>query len=409
MITLDRSFIISISNQLTDQGSLKKMSISKYIPFIFLLVALTSCKEHFEPDLPILPQGYLVVEGFINAGGSTQIKLSRSIPIDEKQKFKPESNAILKIEGDNNTSISLSASSDGIYTGSTSSMNRSGKYRLRIRTSDGKEYLSGFVDVKTTPPIDSVGWLQGDNNVQVHVSTHDPQNKTIYYRWDFDETWEIRSAYVAAFKVDRVDPVTNFIFIREVNASDPPIYYCWKDNSSKNIVIGSSAKLEQDVIHQRPVLFIPRMDERLGVRYSIMVRQYALDKEGFQFYEQMQKNTESLGTIFDPQPSALRGNIECISNPGEIVIGYVSATTMEQKRMFIAASQLQGKGFNMYDLCETIEVKNNQDSLRMHPLAWPYEAIYGIGGGAIIAYKLSTRECVDCTSRGGLNVRPSFW
>ena len=32
------------------------------------------------------------------------------------------------------------------------------KYKLHIRTSDGKEYISDEITVVETPPIDSISW-----------------------------------------------------------------------------------------------------------------------------------------------------------------------------------------------------------------------------------------------------------
>jgi hypothetical protein len=215
---------------------------------------------------------------------------------------------------------------------------------------------------------------------------------------------------VADYKLDSIDRTTNRRIIRRVTPLDPPIFTCWKYDSSKTIHIASSAKLEKDVIYRKPILFIPRMDERLGIRYSIQVTQYALDKQGYQFYEQMKKNTETIGTIFDPLPSSTGGNIHCISHPADMVIGYINTTTAQQVRIFIAEDQLTGKGFNISSICESNEVANIHDSLRKYiPSAWPYEAIFGSSGGGLIAYKISSENCVDCTLRGGKNVKPSFW
>src|SRR6187200_2294912 len=136
---------------------------------IFLTVIfLFGCKEPFEPDLPSVPQGYLVVEGFINAKGATEIKLSRTTPLDVKKTFKAELNASLKVEGDDNTSFSLTGLPNGRYLG-TGFINPQRKYRLRIKTKDAKEYLSDFVSVKITPPIDSVSWEEDERGVQVYV------------------------------------------------------------------------------------------------------------------------------------------------------------------------------------------------------------------------------------------------
>jgi hypothetical protein len=378
----------------------------KYYQYILLPVFfLTQCKERFEPNLPIVPQGYLVVEGFINAQGPTQIKLSRTTPIDQKQSFKPELNAEIKVESDNNAVFSLTPSPRGIYSSQALPIDQSHKYRLRIKTKDGKEYLSEFVPVKITPAIDSLSWVQDEKGVQIFVTTHDPQNKTTYYHWDYDETWEIQSVYGANYRY--VNGV-----IRPSEPTDPNVYTCWKYDTSSNIILGSSARLAQDIMYLHPLHFVDNKSERLGIRYSIQIRQYALDKEGYQFMEQMKKNTESLGTIFDPLPSALKGNIRSLSNPGEIVIGYVNATTVQQKRIFIAYNELTGKRFNMGSFCKTDTIPNNPPTLQTYLSSyWPYNAIFARFGfpPPIIAYEMSTIQCVDCRARGGINVKPAFW
>ena len=374
---------------------------------IFLTVIfLFGCKEPFEPNLPSVPQGFLVVEGFINAQGPTQIQLSRSTPMEQKKTFKAELNASVKIEGDDNTSFALSNMPGGLYTSNTLPINSNRKYRLRIKTKDAKEYLSDFVEVKITPAIDSVSWKEEEKGVQIYANTHDPLNKTIYYRYDYDETWEINSAYQAFYKAVIV-PGGNFV-IRPITSSDPQIYWCWKYDTSKSILLASSAKLEKDIIHLKPLLFIPTEDERIGVRYSIQVRQYALDKEGYEFLEQMKKNTESLGTIFDPQPSAIKGNIHSLSDPNEIVIGYINATTVREQRIFVSAVQVFKRGFSIYRICQSVKVPNHPDSLkRFIPPDWPYDAIWE--GPVITHYLVSTSPCVDCRERGGKNVKPSYW
>jgi hypothetical protein len=365
------------------------------------------CKEPFEPNLPPKPTGYLVVEGFINAQGPTEIKLSRTTPLDQKKTFKAELNATVNIEGDDNSSFSLANLSNGIYLSGTLPIDRNKKYRLRIKTKTGSEYLSDFSEVKITPPIDSVSWKEEERGVQIYVDTHDPQDKTIYYRYDYDETWEIHSAYSANYKVDRITS-NGQILIRPTNPSDPQIFNCWKYDTSVNIILGSSAKLEEDIIHLNPVLFIPTKDEKIGIRYSIQLRQYALDKEGYAFMEQMKKNTEGLGTIFDPQPSLLKGNIHSISDPKEIVIGYINATTVQEQRIFISEAQLANTGFNIYESCPSQKVPNNNDSLRvLIPPAWPYAAIFE--GPTIIGYEVANSRCIDCRERSGSNIKPSFW
>ena len=46
---------------------------------------------------------------------------------------------------------------------------------------------------------------------------------------------------------------------------------------------------------------------------------YALTRDQFNYWANLKKTTEYLGTIFDAQPSQLNNNIHCLSNPSEPV------------------------------------------------------------------------------------------
>ena len=353
------------------------LSVIRYMCLFVLIFFYIGCKERFEPNLPSIPQGYLVVDGFINAHGPTEIKLSRTAPINEMKTYNPEAGAIIQIEGDDNSSSLLFEIQKGVYRSATIPIDVANKYRVHIKTLNGKEYLSDYVPVKITPPIDSISWEEDEKGVKLFANTHDDGNKTIYYKWDYDETWEIHSGYVSEF--------------------NPNIYACWKYDTSSNIVLGSSAKLQKDIIHT-PFLYILSDDERIGIRYSIHMRQYALDKNGYLFFEQLRKNTESLGSIFDPQPSVITGNVHMISDPSELVIGYIGATTVEEKRIFISDNDLKNPGFRMINHCSSDTAKGAVPDGYL-----PYHAIPRVG------LLISTFHCVDCRTRGGLTVKPSFW
>jgi len=367
--------------------------------FYILIILLAGCKERFDPPALATTTNYLVVEGLINTGqGATNFSLTRTAKLVDSVIFKPEQNASVIVEGDDNSSYPLQENGNGQYTTEQLFTNNNVKYRLHIRTADGKEYASDFVAVKQTPEIDSVSWKQDAKGVELYANTHDPQNNTTYYKWDYEETWEIRSPFPTSYKYVGNGTV---IYAPYQNNS-----ICWKYGQSKNIMIGSSAKLQSDVIHESPILFIPLNDEKIDVRYSLLLKQYALDKQAYAFYQVMKKNTESLGSIFDAQPSELSGNIHCLSNPEEPVIGYIQASTVTEKRVFIRNNQLTNWRYTLY--CESILVPNRPDSLdyfypdQLLPYTTKYE------GRDIVAYYSSFPQCVDCTLRGS-NVKPSYW
>ena len=120
----------------------------------------------------------------------------------------------------------------------------------------------------------------------------------------------------------------------------------------------------------------------------------------------MKKNTEDLGSIFSPQPSELKGNLHCISNPSEYVVGYVTASSVTEKRIFITAAEVPDFGFQWN--CTEIVVPNNADSMRFYFDGLAYSP-YHQDGVPPFAIQASQKPCVDCVYDGGSKQKPIFW
>jgi hypothetical protein len=370
----------------------------------FIFVAFCSCKDAYRPDIKSTTDSYLVVEGVLNAGqGPTNVSLTRTSALDTAI-IRPETNATVTVEGKDNTVRSLVYNGGSNYYSPNLNLVTGNEYRLRIRTNNGREYLSTYVKAKVTPAIDSIGWKRNQAGVMIYVNAQDASGDTRYYRWDFNETWEIKSYYHSTYIY-----VSSTNIVRPRTAAED-VSTCWKYLSSSNIILASSERLQSDFIFEAPIRFINNNDEMLNVRYSILLRQYALDKEGYKFYELMKRNTENLGSVFDPQPSEIKGNLICVGDPSEIVIGYVSASTIVEKRIFISNAELPG--WRMHQYCPEERIANNPDSLRFFFGSGsyvPYAPIYSATSSNIEAYSSSVAPCVDCTARQGSTARPSYW
>lgn len=375
----------------------------KYLYLIIVIICwwAASCKEKYPLPNSIVNRNYLVVEGFIDNGNEpTLVRLTRTTKLDTLI-LQPEQNATVTVEGDNGETYGLSETESGLYSGGPFSLNNTVKYRLVIRTAGGTEYRSDFTEVKMTPPIDSINWIQGSNGVQIYANTHDPENNSKYYAWQFEETWDFYSyGYInylfndATGKMDR-------------NPEPDRTYHCWQSAKSTNILIGSSARLSEDVIYQAPLVFIPDDSWKLDSKYSILVKQRVLEKGAYEFFERMKKNSEQLGSIFDPQPSSSGGNIRCITDPNELAIGYIYVSSVIEKRIFIDRSELTGWKYREY--CELDTIPNIRDSLRFYFDVLKMGAMYEVyQGPMVIGYSASTKICMDCTLRG-TNVKPDFW
>lgn len=375
---------------------------------LLVLVLLTAgCKEKFISPAPTVVTGYMVVEGVVNNEGlATNITLSRTTNLYDTSK-KYETGATVTVEDSHNTSMLLTENSAGIYTIYNLHLDTTLKYRLAIKTSNNEEYLSDFVSVKKNPLIDSINWERDNNGVHIFINTHDPLNNTLYYQWEFEETWEFHSGKSSILKyLQSPPPSFQKIGVAFRELDDPNIYICWQFNASSNIFLGSSAKLSQDVIHL-PLVTIAPASVKLSVLYSILVKQYVWSKEGYEFLERMKNNTESIGSVFDAQPSELNGNIHCTTNPKQPVIGFFNICTIQENRIFIHNTDLPYWNYNY--ACNEIVIENNRDSIMIKADGLlPTTPQKMDAFGSILTFYASPAECVDCTL-SGTNIKPTYW
>ncbi|HEY9003185.1 MAG TPA: DUF4249 domain-containing protein [Mucilaginibacter sp.] len=387
------------------------MKYSLYIMFVMLLF---SCRKAYSPPVISKQPGYLVVEGIINPGNdSTIIRLAKTVNLNAKNTHSPLINAIVQVESDNGSSYTLTDQlQTGVYSNPGLNLPANNKYRLHIVTSDGKVYASDFMAVKQTPPIDSIGYVLKDSTVNIYLNTHDPANQTRYYRWSYQETWQFT---VQEYSVYMVDSLTHSTIVPR-----PPqdmVFHCFGNNNSSDIVLQSTTNLAQDVVYQVPITAFSIHSERIETKYSILVTQYALTNEEFEFYQNLKKNSESLGSIFDAQPSQFAGNIHNTKDASEPVMGFVSVTSPQSKRVYFLNSIVPP--FTTIDYpystkCEAdyafysgINGNEVEDLLIKPPVSGiPLDVLYS--GSTIVGYTYSTPACADCTTRG-TNKTPAFW
>jgi hypothetical protein len=379
----------------------KRQAILIYL--VVLLVAV-ACKKPFETAVINVDHNYLVVDGLINVtpNSVTTIILSRTKKLTDTVYTHPELNAQVSIEAETGAVVPLFSNGKGSYSSTAITLNPNGRYRLRITTSDNKTYRSDFVQAKLAPPIDSLSWKQ-EVDVKVYAHTHDPQNKTTYYRWQYTETWQYHATYEGSISLD----ANGRIFYVDSNTQT---YKCWMSAKSTNIYVGSSAALANDVISYAPVALVNRGSDKIFVRYSINVEQSALTADAYQYWELLRKNTEQTGTIFDVQPSQLPGNIHNINNAAEPVIGFVSASSITEARIFIDKKDLSnwsdaGPSDNKH--CPISSIPQNPNDFREFlnngdTTIYPYFFTTG-------AVVVTRPVCVDCRLGGGVNQKPSFW
>lgn len=362
---------------------------------ICVLMVFSACRKEYQPQVLNINYHYLVVDGIINtSAGGTFIKLSRTWTISSDSTYTPETGALVEVQDENGTGTTLFESPAGQYN-TFNLFSNNQKYRLHLVTTGGSEYFSAYVSGIPTPAIDSVNWIQKNDGLHIYVNTHDPQGSAKYYHWDYEETWEYKSAYQSTVVYDK----GNF----RTRTAGEDVYTCWRSRSSTEILLASSTSLSDAVIYEKPITFIARASQELGVRYSILVKQYALTEEAYQYFSQLKKNSEQLGSIFSTQPTSLTGNIQNVANPKEPVLGFISAGDMQQMRIFISNNDLNLWGYQITGCEKTLFTPDQFDAAFAHGDYLP------ISQAGLINYYGSGAPCVDCRSQGGDNVKPAFW
>jgi hypothetical protein len=371
------------------------------------------CVKPYTPKVNSPATGYLVVEGNINNGAvPTQIILSRSEALSDTATEIFENNASVVLEGSDGTMFTASGNG-GIYQFDSLALDPAKTYRLDIHTADGSEYQSDYVPVIPNPPIDSVNALQKTDGVHFFINAHNPAGDTRYYQWSYAETWEYTAAENSELEFDAA---TDSVVDR------PPadqIYNCWKQDSSTTLILFSTTKLAQDLVYEFPLITIPEGDWRLSVEYSLAVHQYGLSEGAYNYLREMQASTENLGSIFDPLPTGLKGNIHCLNQPSQTVVGYVNVSSEQSVRIFTNRPSYWPYINVCTEAIDTIpDIKpwytwyyslvppNPPDPSIPQPKGL-YIPLYNVGFD--LGWGSNLLECADCRYQGGTTTEPPFW
>ena len=379
----------------------------KLICSLFLILA-AGCVEPYLPPDGIGVGGQMVVDGFINASDkSVMVKLSRALTLADANVTPPETKATVKIVSSSGTEILLTESDNenrlGTYAASNLSLDPLAEYKLQVVTQSGSSFSSDYIKLRTSPAIDSLVWRPSDSGITFYVNSHDSENETRYYRWNYLETYEYYVPYISIFK-----KVGNLPVPRD---SGEYVYRCWGTSPSTTILVESTTRLAQDIVSMFPVHTIRKGDRKLMRKARLIVQQHAISSDEFEFWQLIRKTTETLGGLFDPMPSQVLGNIHSDDNENEHVLGFFGGGFVTEKRIYVGLSDLPPE-LNTVDpstlscgdggrAVPFAEVPSGVDANEV------YVATYG--NPVTLGYTVSSNSCADCTSYGGTNSRPPDW
>lgn len=378
------------------------MKFQHILKVLLLLMSFSGCVEPFEPDLENY-ESVLIIDGILtNKDEPYSVSISRSYEYNESR-YEEISGADVKVVDDWGNEYRFIESRPGTYIKQdTTFIGEPGRrYQLLIETGND-QYASTFQLMPDPVPVDSVYFkfdtrVSNDDDgktkgIQVYIDASNPKKEVDYFAWEFSETWQFVTPYTSG------------------NRSN--VTLCYRSGMSSSFILENSLKFENSALKKQPLHFVSDNSNRLMRRYSMLVKQYTLSEEAYLFLTNIKTNNETTGSLFDPTPVMISGNIESTSGSDMPVLGFFQVSAVSTKRLFVDRTELPDNLFipSGFESCLIEEVSiNDADEIRRQKIIGRtiMDTITEPVRGTFIRF-VNFESCFDCTLSGS-NIKPDFW
>lgn len=391
------------------------MGTHKYLKIIALMAmcCAPSCVYPFEVDAP-QTQKRLVIEGNILIGALTEVNLSYMMglntPDSEMKNDKPAGKAWVESEDGKRYEAEEGNGSSSIVI-DTRTAPAKGRYRLCVEDlGTSREYVTSWQEVNPPAEIDDLTYVWDENTMTLCLSAHSEEGS--YFRW----------AYVEDYKF-HADRPKDFIFDYaenkevELEESDYSTYWCWSTNSSREVDLVATTDLEDNRLVAHKFHTFSRASMRLQTRYRMTIYLSCISADAYRYLDNLKITSDFTGDLFTPLPSDVNGNITCMEDPNEKVIGYVDVCQISTKEFYLDenAYKLYAPGRSQPTSFIPI-VEWNKNGINPYPLdlrefwdkgfAPVYEGADGEGNSGVV---WDYKRCTDCRLSGGVLESPEGW
>lgn len=385
------------------------------------LLAVGCVEEYTIPDdIQLNYEQELVVEGRVLSGDESVFYVTRTLKLTSAWQKDVVTDARIRVIGMNGyTSDFAEYIEDAKYVLNTGELNPNTLYSVIIEA-DGETYQSEPQALLSTPDIREVSYKERtDNSISIHVTTEGDEESTRYYMWSYEEDWEFHAQIdFTRFYPDleRKEVIYSEEYYPEVQGTYNPYYYCWGHDESHSINLYTTEDLTINSVKEHELYRVDKGDIRLGYIYSVLLKQWSLTSEAYEYFRLMKLYTEESDGLFTPMPSDVRGNINCTSNPKKGVRGYVIASNIKEKRLFVYQDDfvLDSEGYYVNEQCVDGEPNIEETSKEViRDLEFKLKQGYVMYNTMKVLNKnviWYTPECVDCRKTGNARKeRPEWW
>ena len=309
---------------------------------ISLLSVLLSigCIEKFDFEFDDSLE-YLVVDGMVtNEPGPYQIRLSYTST--GQPRFV--TGATVSIRDNIGRTFMLNEVQEGLYEHTLFSFTGQVgmSYTLLIETPDGRMYESTPEVMAPVPIIENIdfefdtrqivtniGTVTDITGFEIKIDTETTGDDGTFLMYDYRGVYKIRNIYDTLLL--NIDPIcTDCQFT------------CWQEDLPTNFisVFGTETNQVQPITDH--FLTFINGNIKFANGYVLEVKQFSLNRNAYDYWNAVQIQTRDAGSIFDPIPFQIRGNMRNVNDPDETVLGYFGAHAVDTRRVGIPREAFPG-------------------------------------------------------------------
>lgn len=398
---------------------MKRASKIKILLLLILAIGTASCTEQYVLQTNTFEDALVVEATITNELKTQQIKISRTYRFEENGPTR-ESGATVYITDNNGMQYDFEEGAHAYLSINPFEAVAGKTYRLNVITSDGKSYHSDAQTLTTVNEIESVvptvQIRSGVKGVAIHVNSFDANGTSKYYRYEYEETYQIVAPKWDASKAIRVPGANpgDHDEIELVPRDSGETRICYSTVASAAILQTNTTSQSEDRVNY-PVRFIGDQNPIIANRYSILVRQYIQSLAAYTFYKTLNELSGSESILTQNQPGFFYGNITASENPENKVIGFFEVSSVSSQRIFFNYTDLfPGQQLPPY----FVDCEDKLFKLCFSPgipECKGNELLSAISGNTLLyannvndLYYMVVPPCGDCTTFSS-NVVPDFW
>lgn len=404
-----------------------------------ILVVQTTMTDALEKKVVVLSRAANLEN--VNAATRDSLDVSRPFVRTINERVNPEEGASVSVMDDEGNIFVFEEIGNGIYESQEVFALQNGTtYQLQISTLNNETYESDFELLASKSEINDLYAERGLNEngeegITIFIDGSDSMGQSDYFRYEYAETYKIIAPNYTGLNLRVIRE--EFEFVNDSTILWPDVeliaapfeqQICYNSTSSKTINLANTNALASPILERHVVRFIDRDNPILSHRYSILSKQFVINAEAYNYYQNLNNFAQSESVFSEIQPGFLEGNMRRTDIENGFVLGYFEVASVSETRFF----------FNYEDFfpneplppyfgdtsCNRIiaPALGNPERDGLQPLGCPppslirrtksreisYIGINEEPGDCEGPYLMVPGICADCSLLGS-NIKPDFW